>query len=393
MRTISIALLLLVTGGISIFAQTSIDRIVEQVAANNTTLAALRKERDAGRIGNHTGIAMKNPDVEFHYLWGNPTSIGNRTDLYISQSFDFPTAYGWKNRIAGSLDSQLELFYERERKGLMLKVRLLLVNIISTNALQQQYERRLDAAGKLAAASKTKLDRGEGTILEFNKSQLYLLGLVREAGNNTINREALLTELAAFNGGIALELKDTSFIYTPVPVSFEAWYQTVSAQIPELGLLRSEVEISLQQERLNLAMSLPKLSAGYMGEMNSAVQLQGITAGISVPLWENSNRVKFARARTLALQELESDRRLQIANELRMLHTKATRLQQSVNDYRNNIRLYNSTALLDKALEKGEINLFNYLLELSAYHECIDQLIRSERELNMAVMELGRYGG
>lgn len=58
---------------IGISAQKSADDILIQIEKNNTTLLALRKKADAQKIGNKTGIYLQNPELEFNYLWGNPS--------------------------------------------------------------------------------------------------------------------------------------------------------------------------------------------------------------------------------------------------------------------------------------------------------------------------------
>ena len=77
--------------GLNLSSQNTIDNVLTEVEKNNTTLSSIRKNIDADKIGNKTGLLPKNPEAEFNYLWGNPSDIGNRTDFSIKQSFDFPT--------------------------------------------------------------------------------------------------------------------------------------------------------------------------------------------------------------------------------------------------------------------------------------------------------------
>lgn len=49
-------------------------------------------------------------------------------------------------------------------------------------------------------------------------------------------------------------------------------------------------------------MILPKFSAGYSLERTLGQKYQGISVGISIPLWENKNRVKQAKAGVVAAQ-------------------------------------------------------------------------------------------
>ena len=86
-------------------AQDRYAAVLQRIETNNITLAALREQTEAQKIENRTGIYISNPEVEFNYLWGNPAAIGRRTDLAVTQSFDFPTAYGHRRNI-GDLQSR-----------------------------------------------------------------------------------------------------------------------------------------------------------------------------------------------------------------------------------------------------------------------------------------------
>jgi cobalt-zinc-cadmium efflux system outer membrane protein len=53
--------------------------------------------------------------------------------------------------------------------------------------------------------------------------------------------------------------------------------------------------------------------------------------------------------------------------------------------------LYQNTELLKKALDKGEISLLNYLMEISLAYSTIDKYMKAENELNKAVVLLYQY--
>jgi len=53
--------------------------------------------------------------------------------------------------------------------------------------------------------------------------------------------------------------------------------------------------------------------------------------------------------------------------------------------------LFNNSDLLKKALDKGEITLINYILELSIYYESVNNLLILERDMNKTIAELNQY--
>ena len=325
----------------NIFAQNTIDTVLAQVEKNNTRLLALRKTTEAEKIGNKTGIYLQNPELGFNYLWGSPAENGNRADLSIMQTFDFPTAYGYKKQISNIKNEQVELEYKKQQIALLLQTRNLCYDLVYINALRSELSKRLVHAQDIANSFKAKFEIGETNILEYNKSQLNLLNISTDLESIEIERIALLSELIRLNGGISIDFKNTEFIVQEIPLDFEEWYQLAEQNNPILNWLKQELEISKKQVKLNRAMGLPKLQAGYMSEGLFGVHFQGLTVGLSIPLWENKNMVKYAKANAVALESIESDNKVQFYNKLKTLHTKTIGLQKSVNDYRHNLQKSN----------------------------------------------------
>ena len=374
----------------NLHSQNNIEDILKEVEINNTTLSALRSSVEAQKLGNKTGNYLQNPEVEFQYLWSNPNSIGNRTDISIKQSFDFPTAYGYRNQISDIKNKQADLEYKKQRRELLLKVRIVCLDLIYTNSLKVEYATRLEHAKSVADSYSSKYDIGDCNILEYNKAQLNLFNISNELETIEIERVALLSELACLNGGKLIDFDVEKFPWIQLPQNFEQWYIVAESNNPLLAWLRQEIELSHKQIKYSKAMSLPKIDAGYMSERIVGEQFQGIVVGLSIPLWENKNTVKYAKGNTIAYESIWEDQKMQYFNHLRKLHSKAVGLQKSTNDYRNNLILFNSSELLGKALEKGQISLIEYIYELSMYYKNKDKLLDLELELNKIVAELNQ---
>jgi hypothetical protein len=390
MKQIFIVLSSIILIGSNLFSQ-DIDKIIAEVEKNNTTLIALRKKADAELIGNKTGLYLKNPELAFNYLWGSPENIGNRNDISILQSFDFPTAYGYRNQISESQNVQVELDYQKQSKSIIMQTRLVCNGLIYHNTLKSELNKRIANAQSIANSYKSKYDLGGASIIDYNKAQINLLNITKDAESNEISINALLSELMSLNGGINIEFVERGFPIQLLTMDFEQWYIQAEQNNPVLLWLKQEALISQKNEKLNTAMGLPKFQAGYMSENVVGQQFQGITVGLSIPLLENRNAVKYAKAKTIAMQSAETDTRLQFYNNLKTLHTKAVSLQKSLNDYRANLQLYSNTGLLQKALDKGELSLAEYFYELTIYYESFNKMLELEMTLNETIIELNKF--
>jgi len=391
MKRIIITFLCIIVWSTGLFSQNNFEEIILEVQKNNTTLSALRKNTEAEKLGNKTGIYLANPEVEFHYLWGNPSSMGNRTDFSVSQNFDFPTAYRFRNQISDNRNEQAELEYQKQRRDILLQTRNVCYELIYTNALITELNRRLSHSESIANSFKSKYEAGDANILEFNKSQLNFLTVSKELEALEIEKAALLARLIRLNGGVNLEFNFSEYQPSAVPAGFDDWYTEAEQNNPLLNWLKLEIDNSRMQEKLSNAMSLPKLQAGYMSEKIVGEQFQGLVLGISIPLWENKNTVKYAKAQSIALESMETDRKIQFYNHLKALHSKATALQSNIEGYREQLLRFDNTDLLQKALDQGEISLIDYTLELSVYYESVNRLLLQELELNKILAELKQY--
>jgi outer membrane protein, heavy metal efflux system len=374
-----------------LFAQNTIDQVLSEVEKNNTTLTAIRKRVDAEKIGNKTGIFLQNPEVAFNYLWGSPSVIGNRTDFSISQTFDFPTSYGLKNQISDLKNEQTELEYQKHLMDIRLKTSLVCFDLIYANALQEKLTKRVEYAQSIAKSYQLKFEAGETNILEYNKAQLNLLNVSKELESIGIERTALLAELTGLNGGQTVDFNERVFQISELPDDFEQWYVLAEQKNPTFSWLKKEIEIGQKQTGLNRAMSLPKLQTGYMSESVVGQQFQGVTVGLTIPLWENRNKVKYAEANLQALESIAADNKIQFYNHLKALYTKRIALQKNVKKYRSGLLAFDSSELSKKALDHGEISLIDYLMEFSIYYESVNKLLELERDMNKTMAELNRY--
>ncbi len=374
-----------------LFAQNSINRILTEIEKNNSTLSALRKGAEAELIGNRTGIYLQNPEVAFNYLWGSPSAIGNRTDINITQTFDFPSAYVYRNQISEHRNAQVGLEYEKQKKSILYNTKLICADVIYRNALITQLSGRVMNTQRIAQAYKVQFEKGDANILEYNRAQLNFVILSKELESNEAERNLLLSQLAGLNGGAFLELNDTMMLTENIDPDFEKWYAGSAQNNPVLKWLEQEVVISQKQIDLNTASSLPRLQGGYMSEKVVGMHYQGVSFGISVPLWQDKNTIKYAKAKTIAIQSAETDTKIRFYNELKGLHSKASALQNSLNDYRKSLQTINSEVLLKKSFDKGQLSVSEYFLELSFYYDSTDRLLELERDLNKTLAELNKY--
>jgi outer membrane protein TolC len=377
-----------IIAGSSVFAQNTVDEALISVEQNNTTLKALKEDIEAQKLENKTGIYLANPEAEFNYLWGQPNNIGNRNDISVRQTFDFATVTGVKRKISDKRNDLLELQYKSERINILLQAKLYCMDLIYYNALNQELELRLEHARTLVEVYKSRLETGDANILELNKVQLNMAMVQGEISSIIVERNTGLAELKRLNGGIALQIDDFEYPETILSSNFDEWFAEAEQKNPVLEYVRQEVEIAQNQVSLTKAMSLPSISAGYMREKVVGEAYQGISLGISIPLWENKNRLKQAKAAVKANEAKQADSKLQFYEYLKNLYERAKGLKMISEGYKQSLSSLNNTDLLKKALDAGEISLPEYVTEIGLYYNMVNHRLEAEREFQKAFAEL-----
>jgi outer membrane protein TolC len=387
MRQVIIITALLILVSITITAQ-NIETVLAEIERNNTTLVAYKNLNEAEKLNNKTGIFLENPEVGFNYLWGKPGLLGIRQDFSVSQSFDFPTSYGIKKKIANDKNIRADLDFELQRKTILYRTKTICNQLIYLNALHEILGERARHAEEIARAYNAKFEKGEINIIENNKAKFNLLNTRKELEANQTERGVLLAELTGLNGGKPVTFTQSTFAPVLLPVDFETWFSENEAKNIYLQQAANEIIISEKQIQLSKALSLPKFSGGYMSESVVGESFKGITAGMSIPLWENKNKVKLATAQQQVAEQIAIDKKTESYNRLKGEYEKAKSLQKILESYREALQVVNSTELLKKALDAGELSLIEYMLELTLYYETTDKFLEVENELNQMATSL-----
>lgn len=359
-----------------------------QIENNNLTIRALKQQSEAERMGNRVGLAPENPEVEFAYLWGTPSEVGHRIDVSVTQSFDFPTSYVYRGRIANLKNEQAEIAVRKECREMMIEIGKLYYEIVYQNVRISDANKCLSYVSNVSKAYKQKLDAGSINIFDYNKVKLTELNMRQELEHAIVRRDNLLRELQQYNGGQAIPVADTLFPPIALPPSFDSWYQQVEKNNPMLAWIDKEQEINVQQQKLDKSGWAPQFSAGYMREQVPSETFQGIKIGISVPLWHNVNSLKQTKLQSSAITLLAADEQFQFRNRLQSQYAIVDSHLKQVAEYESLLADINSFELLQLALEKGEISLVDYLMEYSIYHESHEKLFELERDAAQNFVEI-----
>jgi outer membrane protein, heavy metal efflux system len=376
---------------INAFAQNDVDRILKEVKANNKSIQANKKYWEARRAEFKTGLTPYDPLVEYDYLFGSPMGAGNQKDFSVTQRLDFPTAYKRKRELSNTQIAQTDLQQRVHRQDILLQAKLVTLEIIYLNKKAAELRRRLANTQQLVQDYQKKLDKGDVIILDVNKAKLQLLNINNEVALNSNEIQVATTKLTELNGGVSIIVSDTTYLATPAVPDFATLDSLIEAADPILKVYEQEKEIMQKQIAVQKSMNLPKIETGYHSQGILGQSYRGAHAGITIPLWENKNRLKAAQANldyaTTNAQTHIIEHRMENKGYYDQL---AVRLK-SMQEYNQLLVTLNNTALLNKALQLGQITIIQYFQDEAYYFSAYDKYLQMEWEYQQALARLYKF--
>ena len=372
-------------------AQTNVDVVLESISKNNKTLLAERQYRDALSLQYRTGLSLHNPTVNYEYLTGTPASAGDQNEFTATQSFDFPSAYIKKKQVSDKKLEQLQNQGAYHEKNIMLQARKTCLELIYRNKLQAHYLERKTNSEKVLASFQKLLDTGEANILDLNKAKLQWIEAKRSFDENTVVVNSLNQKLIELNGGIDIKLESKDYPLLPTLVPYDQLANEYINADPLRISMDQEKQISSKEVELSKALALPKFEAGYRYVGIPQQEFHGFHAGITIPLWEDKNKVKMQKAMMvysdLRLQDHVNESRSEIA----MLYQKYNSLKESNTQYEQLIGNNEIVSLLNKSLSLGQISRLEYFMELSFYYAAFEKYLENEKEVYLVVAEMRKF--
>lgn len=382
----TISFLILATASLN--AQNNLENVLSEIGKNNKSIIANQQFWEAKKLLYKTGLTPENPKFEYENLRG---STSNQIDYYLVQSFDFPTSYIKKNQVANRQIEQSEFQEAAYRQDVLLKAKQHCLTLVYLNKKQVELSKRAKNAMKIYKAYQQKLDAGDANILDLNKAKLQLLNSENEMRINQSEIDLYNQKITELNGGVAIQFTDEKYPLVPILPDYETLEATIEKNDPNLKSIHQQNEIDQKKLELSRALALPKFEGGYRSQEFAGQTIQGVHLGITIPLWENKNKVKHQKSH-LKFNDLQvEEHQNEHHNEIKQLYQKYTSLNIAIEAYQKLMNTVNNNDLLDKALTLGEISSLQYFMELNYYYDSYDNFLALENDYHQVIAELNKY--
>lgn len=371
----------------SLSAQPHYNEMLKALETHNPRLLAAQKRSEARQAEARVGVLLDDPQVEAAYYWGDPAAIGKRWDLSVSQSFEMPSVLVRRARLRDLEQQAAQLDYEVLRNKMCYETQQVCADLIYYYAVADIFDERTATAARLATLYQKRFDAGDCSILEYNRAQLYLAKVQKEAADAVLEAQHIRTTLVTLVGDAAYQFNQRVYDSVVLPSNFDEWYRDLEMQNPVLRRLDNQAVADQQKATLSRAQWLPSMSVGYASENVVGETFRGVTVGLSLPLWSQQRAVRQAVLNNQASQQELAAQRDKTYADLQCLMHHLYALRLNLDNLRGAYSRCNSLPLLDKALEAGEISLEEYLLQVNDYVDIQLQIWQLARQLEQAHLQ------
>lgn len=371
-------------------AQEDINNILRQIESNNPEIKS-SKELMKSQIWDTKGTNnLENPTVSYSHMWDTKNSSETESELEVSQSFDFPTAYISRKKANKKTISALEFAYQEQRQTILLQAKEVCLDIIMLNQQADLLKRRMEYANDLSLAYQKMLDSGDATSIEVNKIKLELLNLQTEL---TINNSALKNkkaELTLLNGNKAIDLVNTEYAEEDLP-AYALIRDEVVQSNNQLQSSQSEYESAVKQISVSKAGWLPGFEVGYKRNSGSGFRSNGVLVGVSIPIFNNRGKVSSAKANALSKFYATDMIKLSVESQAYQAYQEASMMKNQIDNYDSTLDIENMLALLNQALEGGELNMTSYFVEVATAYQSLENYIQIKNIYHKQLAKMYRH--
>lgn len=372
-----------------VFAQSSIVDVLRIVEANNPTIKALDAHFSSVKADVRSDILPPNPTAEFgrfpamqgsgmKYAWG------------ASQHFEFPTVYAKASQLAKATDQLSDLQLRAAKQDILLDAKHVIIDLIYSQKLLAEHKERENYTKSILSVIQKKVDVGQASSLDLNNARLRVAEVSQKVMESEARVRVAQQRLLMMNGNNTLPQIDPN-IFAPKLNGVDSILSIAYNLDPRFEIAKQMVNRSSMQFSLTKHKGLPELEIGYQSEKTDTEHFAGFRAGLSIPLWGNTGKVRAAKMNLNAMQaESES-----FISEIKLYyHEKyidAQNMQARINDLKQAIASFSNMSLLRKALDLGQVSIIDFFQEAIFIYQLNDNLLEIESEYHKQIASLYRF--
>jgi cobalt-zinc-cadmium resistance protein CzcA len=380
----------------------SLHDAIQTALDSNLSVKSARYSIDASKALKGASVDLPKTAIDGQY--GQFNSYRNDNSFTVSQSFEFPTVYANRYKLANANIRSSELSYKITQLEIASQVKLVYFQFVYLESKRNLLLYQDSLFTGFLRAAELRASSGETSRLEMVtarsqsldvKNQLYQV-------NSDINiyGRKLAVLLNSKSPMIPLETELSL-------INHLSGFDSLSInENPSLGYVKQQVEISNIEKKLQKNQMLPDLSIGYFNQsligtqdingvpvnFGSGDRFTGFQAGISVPLWfgpysarSKASKINYEKARVDAENFSKS-----LSGNYQSLLDDYKKYSSSVSYYENQA-LPEANIIIDqasKSYKSGALDYLDYVQSLNRALAIKQNYLDALNELNQTVISI-----
>ncbi len=365
------------------------EEAADSIVASNPEVRAAYATVYADGLTLDVSNNLPDPEIEGELLF--PERGGEkRWSVGVSQGFEWPGVYTARRRANRAAGAAAEATAEVLRSSLRAEALSALadyrnaranLNILETIAHDNDSLLRL--TGRLAATGNTgRLDLNK---LRIERERIG--ARVADWSDRLLQARGALEAIAGRDISQVLARFESADIRLEAPAPLDVWIAAARGSAAARAADMS-VEAARLAGKAERAAGLPGFKIGYAHAFEEGNHFDGVSLGVSIPLFSGRGSKKRADAATAAarLDKEAVDGRLE--TEVRTAYESAAAAYRKIAPMREAVENSDNAALLKKALAGGQINLITYIQETNYFLEARAELLDLEYRYAKALATL-----
>ena len=362
---------------------------IDTIIGKNTRLKALRANAEADYQSDlYEAKRLNDPEVEFEHLWGPDDN--KKWNIGVSQSFDWPGAYGKRIRTAESRRQAWTYRYAAEELSLRTSAKEAFAMGVYARRRLDLLQRVYENMDSLRNYITTGYRDGQLTILDVKKIQLELYGLRARIADVSQESMQAGAELAALNDGNALDADFGAYPAEPM-YDLSRYLEYASSANPDVTAAEATAKSARLDADAVAASRMPGFTVGYRHAFEEEQHFNGFAIGVSLPVYSRSRAVKAAKLRATASGFDAAEASASARSAVTAAYSVAEKRRNALSEL-NDVTLDESyPRLLLMAYKGGQINVITYIQELNYYLSARETRLDAEYQLRLALITLNKY--
>jgi heavy metal efflux system protein len=283
----------------SVYAQpartVSLQNAISIALDSNMAVRSASYSVDAGMAMK--GASVNIPKTALDGEYGQMNSYSNDNSITISQSFEFPTVYINRYKLAEAELRSTEWKLKASQIEIATQVKQLYWQYVFLVAKQKLLMFQDSLYSGMVRAAELRVKTGETNKLEMITARSQDLEVKNQLYQINADLGILCRKLKIIMNSQFLPVPEQTAL---VKIQFSAVIDSASLyQNPSLGYIRQQVEVSRIRKKLEQSQMMPDLKLGYFSQTILGTQevngtpmtfgtdyrFNGLQAGITIPLW------------------------------------------------------------------------------------------------------------